>query len=109
EVQPDIAASPRRYRPPRTDDVAALANCGFPAAANRRSAGEIRLRNGRYRGQSVRGPWLYPDVRRPYPAAGKTMVQHGDLRQSRQTGRTPRSAQDPGLTRQRITAGHNNK
>src|SRR6185437_6277694 len=43
EVQPDIAASPRRCRPPGTDDVATLANCGFPAAADRRSAGEIRL------------------------------------------------------------------
>ncbi len=39
--------------------------------------------------KSVRGTQLHAAVRRPYPQAGKKMVQHGDLRQSRQACRAP--------------------
>jgi len=32
--------------------------------------------------KGLRGTWLHADVRRSYPEARKTMVQHGDLRQT---------------------------
>ena len=73
---------------------AALAIAGSTAAADRRNVGEVCMRRRLRRRQSVRGTGLHPDVRRPYAQARATMVQHGDLRQSRQTGRAPQPAQE---------------
>ena len=43
--------------------------------------------------QGVRGTRLHADLRRPDPQAGATVVQHGRVRQSRQTGRPSPAAQ----------------
>ena len=48
--------------------------------------------------KACEGHSLHADVRRPYTEAGEKMVQHGDLRQSRQTGRAPQPAQEQALT-----------
>ena len=65
---------------------AAVAIAGIIAAADRRSAGAVRLRRGFFPRESVRGTGLHAAVRRPYTRPCAPMVQHGDLRQPRQTG-----------------------
>ena len=68
---------------------AALAIGGIAVAAGRRSTGAIRLRGKFCRRESVRRNWLHADVRRSHAKAREPLVQHGDLRQSRQAGGSP--------------------
>ena len=67
-------------------------------AADRRSAGAMRVRRGLRQYQSVRGTSLHPDLRRPYKEARQTVVQHGDVRQSRQAGGSSPPTQGRALT-----------
>ena len=91
DVQPHLR---RRWRSPGAASDAALAFPRIAARADRRDAGEVRVRGGFRQREGVRGTQLHPDVRRPHEAAGETVVQHGDLRQPRQAGRPPRSGQE---------------
>ena len=49
----------------------------------------------------VRGPQLHADLRRPHPGSGETVVQHGGMRQSRQTSRPSPPAQGRALRKVR--------
>ena len=67
---------------------------GGAAAADRRSAREIRLRGRLLTREGMRGAGLYAAICRPHARPCAPMVQHGDLRQPRQTGGSSVSAQD---------------
>ena len=71
---------------------------GGAAAAGRRSASEIRLRGRLLKREGVRGAGLYINVCRPHARPRAAMVQHGDLRQPRQTGGSSVAAQDAAMT-----------
>jgi hypothetical protein len=71
-----------------------VAVAGIVAPADRGSAGEIRLRGGLLAREGVRGAGVHVDVRRPYARPWAQMVQHGDLRQPRETGGSSKPAQD---------------
>jgi len=71
---------------------------GGAAAADRRGAREIRLRGGFLTREGLRGTGLHAAIRRPHPRPCAPVVQHGDLRQPRQTGGPSVPAQDAAVT-----------
>ncbi len=88
-----VARDRRKRRRSGTADDAPVAIPGSVASADRGSIGETCVRGGLLTRESVRRPGLHADVRRSYARPRTQMVQHGDLRQPRETGGASPSAQ----------------
>lgn len=70
-----------------------MADTGFAAVADRAGAGEGRQSGGLHERQGVPGIDLHTVVRRPYAEPRSPLVQHGDLRQPREAGGSPKPRQ----------------
>ncbi len=92
-----VARRPRPCLRSGVSNDAPMAIAGGAAAADRGSAGEIRLRGRFFKREGVRGAGLHADVRRPHARPCAPMVQHGDLRQPRETGGASAAAQDAAI------------
>src|SRR5580704_1163082 len=70
----------------------------FAALSNRGRSGEARVRGGLHERQGVRGGRVHPAVRRSRTRPRASVVQHGDLRQPREGGRSPKAPEERSVT-----------